>query len=170
MHRISQLPTYRHPVLDRPLTMDALRDRIKKLKHGKACGLDLISTELLKALAKAKNDTMLAELLKIYNYVVTTGTIPPGGMTGMVKPIHKSGDPADWANYRLITLLSIVWKLFESLTGDRLSDLMKKHNLLSEEQMGFRKNRRCAHAQILLTARARRGWPTAVSFLDLRKA
>ena len=97
--------------------MKELRGRIAKLKPGKACGLDLITTELLKALAAAPKGDILEKLLEIFHSVVDSGSLPPGGLEGLVKPLHKSGDRAGWANYRLITLLSIVWKLLNPSPG-----------------------------------------------------
>ena len=54
-------------------------------------------------------------------------------------PIYKNkGDRADVQNYRPITILSCLGKLFTSVINSRLNDYLEESMILSENQAGFR--------------------------------
>ena len=54
-------------------------------------------------------------------------------------PVHKKDDPSKVENYRGITLLSSLSKLFTSILNNRLYDYATKKGILKDEQGGFRK-------------------------------
>ena len=57
-------------------------------------------------------------------------------------PIYKNkGDKGDFDNYRGITILSYLGKLFTSVLNARLNKCANEVNLLNENQAGFRKKR-----------------------------
>ena len=56
-----------------------------------------------------------------------------------VSPIHKSGNKEVRGNYRPISILSIIAKLFEKLACSQLNIFLTKNNILSPCQSGFRK-------------------------------
>ena len=59
----------------------------------------------------------------------------------MIKPIYKNkGDPLNPENYRPITLLSCLGKLFTSIINERLNLFLNENNILLENQAGFRKH------------------------------
>ena len=77
-------------------------------------------------------------------------------------------------NYRPITLLSVVGKLFASLMATRLSAYMESRGLLADEQNGFRPKRSCVHHiytlhRVIQTRKAKKQG-TCAFFLDLSKA
>ena len=127
---------------------------------------------------------MMKHLSKIFTTVLMTGEMPEEWQKAIVKPIFKSGDRHDWANYRLISLISVVGKLFEAVIAARINDAFEEHKMFTDMQFGFRRGRSCRHAQYTLVetikARARQrtknsdgrqqGKDTHVCFLDLRKA
>ena len=53
-------------------------------------------------------------------------------------PIHKKGDVDNVNNYRGITLLSCMGKLFTSILNKRLLDWDKEHSIITDAQFGFR--------------------------------
>eukprot|EP00633_Aureoumbra_lagunensis_P003643 CAMPEP_0197301442 /NCGR_PEP_ID=MMETSP0890-20130614/50398_1 /TAXON_ID=44058 ORGANISM="Aureoumbra lagunensis, Strain CCMP1510" /NCGR_SAMPLE_ID=MMETSP0890 /ASSEMBLY_ACC=CAM_ASM_000533 /LENGTH=683 /DNA_ID=CAMNT_0042780741 /DNA_START=1545 /DNA_END=3593 /DNA_ORIENTATION=+ len=77
------------------ITESEIIEVIKKLKPGKATGLDCISTELLKSIA-VENHTMITALASIFTNCLLTGNIPKEWQIAIVKPVFKSGDRADW--------------------------------------------------------------------------
>jgi hypothetical protein len=57
--------------------------------------------------------------------------------------VHKDGDKRDTSNYRGITLLSIVGKVYGQVINERLTKWCEANNILVEEQGGFRPHRGC---------------------------
>lgn len=58
-----------------------------------------------------------------------------------VIPIYKSGEKHILSNYRPISLLPQFSKILEKIFYSRLYDFIIKHNVLYDQQYGFRKNR-----------------------------
>ena len=57
---------------------------------------------------------------------------------GYIIPLHKKGSANDVENYRGITLLSILGKLFTRVLNNRLSEWAENYYVLIEAQAGFR--------------------------------
>ena len=69
-----------------------------------------------------------------------SGNILSNWTRGIILPIYKNnGSKRDPANYRSITILSCLGKLFTSILNKRLYKYLDENNLLSETQSGFRK-------------------------------
>ena len=94
--------------------------------------------------------------------------------TAKVVPIYKKGDPKLLSNYRPISLLSSISKIFERLVHDRLDKFIVKNNILYSDQYGFRKNYSTYMAALNLVDRISNGLDskrtTAALFIDLSKA
>ena len=113
-----------------------------------------------------------AALLAFFNLVLRFGRVPPSWLRGVVVPLPKPGDPCCFDNWRPITLLSCVSKLFERLALPRLSEFLDPG--LADCQAGFRFGAD-EQARLLLEAlRLRAHLPghrrTLVAFVDIRKA
>ena len=53
-------------------------------------------------------------------------------------PVFKEGNKADCGNYRTISVISVVAKLFEKLVYQQLRSFMTLNNILVEQESGFR--------------------------------
>ena len=74
-----------------------------------------------------------------FNSILDTGHFPEQWSVGCICPIYKNkGDRADVQNYRPITILSCLGKLFTSILNSRLNDYLEESMILSENQAGFR--------------------------------
>ena len=78
---------------------------------------------------------------KLFNLVLETGIIPEDWVIGIIRPIYKNkGNKADPNNYRGITILSCLGKLFTSILSARINLYIEQSNLMGSEQAGFRKH------------------------------
>ena len=76
----------------------------------------------------------------IINQSVLTGKYPDALQISKIIPIHKNGATDELNNYRPISLLSIFDKIMEKLMHKRLYEFLQEHNILFQNQFGFRKN------------------------------
>ena len=83
---------------------------------------------------------MLSVFTTLFNLVLESGFIPKSWTCGFFKPIYKNkGSVADANNYRGITILSCLGKLFTSVLNNRLNEYLDSMNMIGEEQVGFKK-------------------------------
>ena len=82
---------------------------------------------------------MLPIYVDLFNIILDSGIIPDSWLEGIIRPIHKSGDPQNPENYRPITIFSCFGKLFTSIMNLRLTTLVEDNAILEENQAGFRK-------------------------------
>ena len=68
----------------------------------------------------------------------------------LISPIFKSGLKMDPGNYRGISVLSCLGKLFSSVLNQRLLHYVLEKNILSEEQLGFIAGNRTSDAHLIL--------------------
>ena len=122
--------------LNARITPDEILRGIKNLKNGKTSGLDNILNEHI----KSTSNIFIPVYEKLFNIILDTGIFPEQWSTGCILPIYKSkGDLGDVKNYRPITILSCLGKLFTSIINTRLNDYLEEYMLLAEDQAGFRK-------------------------------
>jgi len=116
---------------------------------------------------------MLETLCLIFNQCLEEGRTPKDWTIARVTCVFKKGDRRDWKNYRLISLLSVVGKLFEAVLSRRLSGYLD-NGRLSSCQHGFRPGRRCEHACWIhakaVKSQGRRKKSTYTAYLDVAKA
>ena len=67
---------------------------------------------------------------------------------GKIIPIFKSGDSNSTVNYRPISMLPFLSKIFEKLMYAKLDSYLKSNNILCTNQFGFRKNSNTSDAII----------------------
>ena len=61
---------------------------------------------------------------------------------GYISPVFKAGDMGDPNNYRRITVYSCLGKFFTLIINDRLTKYLDEHNIIHNNQIGFRKGYR----------------------------
>jgi hypothetical protein len=142
---------------------------IHKLKNGKAAGQDAIIAEVV----KRAGDPMRHAVWKMCSTAWSTEKVPHEWMQGLIFPLYKDGDDRDLLNYRGITLLSIVAKVYCSVLANRLMIFAEREGAgIVEEQGGFRPRRGTDDQLFALTEtlRLRTGKVTYAAFIDVKKA
>lgn len=143
---------------------------IKSLKNTNAVGYDEISTKLLKLCAPYISNV----LSYIINLSFEQGYFPKNLKLSIIKPIFKSGDASQISNYRPITLIPILAKVFERAMYTRVYNFLTKYNILKPEQFGFRKGSSTTQACFSLikqiTDNLNNKHKIVSVFLDLTKA
>ena len=108
---------------------------------------DTVPVELLKLV----KNTIAPILSKIINLSFKLGIFPSALKCGIITPILKAGRPTIKENYRPITILLIISKIFERCIYNRSVDFFSKFKILSEHQFGFQKGVSTESAIISLT-------------------
>ena len=143
---------------------------IDSLDSGKGSGPYSVPNDMLKAL-KAN---LCHPLTTIVNMSFATGIYPDLLKIAKVIPIFKKGDKLLVSNYRPISLLSNINKIFEKLVYSRLYKFLEIHNCIYELQFGFRAKHSTQHALASLTESVRlaldEGNFACGIFVDFQKA
>ena len=122
-------------LLDKRITMEEITRTIKKLKNNKSPGKDGITNEMIKSISPSLMEVMQ----HMFNIVLDTGIYPYDWKVGLNIPIYKNGCTFNPENYRGITLINNIGKLFCQILNQRISDYLEHNNCLVREQAGFRK-------------------------------
>ena len=105
-------------IINSPITREEITKCAKQLKNNKAFGNDNILNEHIKTTLPL----MLPIYEKLFNLVFDSGAIPCSWVEGVIRPIYKrSGDKHNPDNYRPISILSCLGKLFTSILNSRLT-------------------------------------------------
>ena len=117
---------------------------VRKLKKGKSAGLDGVCVEMIKEGGKS----MLLWLVRMFNVCWKEGKVPQDWQDGSLVPIYKGkGDKMECSNYRGISLLSVVGKLYGRVLIGRVKMITERS--IGEEQGGFREGEgvwiKCLH-------------------------
>ena len=146
---------------------------INKLKSKNSSGKDEISNNLLKSI----KDEIGKPLTIIINQSLRTGIFPDALKIAKMKPLYKKGDNFCLNNYRPISLLPTISKIFERVMFTQMYSYLNSNFLLSEQQYGFRSQHSTELACVKLVDYITTEMdnikkiksPTAI-FLDLSKA
>ncbi len=119
--------------LDFLITLVELQKMSKNLRKGKAHGYDNISNEMIRILVEVYPEIVL----KLFNAILKSGKSISDWAIGMIVPIHKDGAKLNPSNYRGITLMSCLGKLFLAILNARLVKYIADKNILGLNQFGF---------------------------------
>ena len=109
---------------------------IDSLNNNKSSGPNSIPVCILKLI---KHD-ISSILSKLVNISFSTGVFPSILKEAKVIPVFKKGSPLLVQNYRPISLLSNIDKIYQKLMYNRIISFLNKYNCLYSLQFGFRKN------------------------------
>ena len=130
----------------------------------------MIPSKLLKMAASIVAPSLTA----IFTKSILTGIHPTEWKTARVTPVFKKGVKSDLNNYRPISVIPVVSRVFEKIVYDQLYQYLNDNKLLSSCQSGFRS----LHSTLTALLEATNSWSVnidngflnGVVFIDLRKA
>ena len=143
---------------------------IDKLKNKSTSGHDCLSNKLLKAI----KDEISEPLSILVNQSLNTGIFPDELKLAKVIPVHKKGDTHLFNNYRPISILPSVSKVFERVVHDQIHKHFQESKLYYNSQYGFRTKHSTELATLELLDRIIKSLDNYESpiniYLDLSKA
>jgi len=160
------------PQLDDPISEEEVRRALRNLKHGKAAGLDQVCGEFL----KYAGDVVCPFLTHLFNKLYDLSIFPEEWCKSVIVPLYKKGDKSNPDNYRGISLLSTIGKLFSAILNRRMYEWAEEEEKICKEQAGFRRSYSTTdHIYTLIsmakkTVFGRRSGKMYVAFVDYKKA
>ena len=115
------------------LTEDEVCDILKCIDTSKATGPDSISPKMLKEAGRC----IVPSLTRLFNMSLNTSSFPQQWKNANVNPLHKKNDKSVINNYRPISLLSCLGKIFERLVFKHVFNFFRENLLISIHQSGF---------------------------------
>ena len=128
-----------------PVKEDEVTTIISNLKNS-APGHDEITAGTLKGVLAAINHP----LVYILNLSLSEGLFPDELKIAYVVPTYKADDSMQFNNYRPVSLLCILSKVFEKVMYTRLSSFLESQKILFDKQFGFRKQHSTYMALLIL--------------------
>jgi hypothetical protein len=156
--------------LDLDIDIIEVAKAMENAKIGKAAGIDLIPSDVL------KNEASLFVLHSLFNVCFQTGRIPSLWSKSIINPIPKSSsnDLRDPMSYRGISLASTIYKMYTSILNERIVKWTDAKEIIVDEQNGFRKKRSTIDHLSSLTniidTRTKNRQSTFCAFIDFKKS
>ena len=143
---------------------------LNELNSNKSTGLDGIPARFVRDSAPV----IASKLTHIINLSLIQGVVPDDLKSARIVPIFKKNDKTEVGNYRPVSILSVISKIFERVVYDQIENYLHKHNLLFEFQSGFRKGfstETCLiHLSDFIRIQNDKGNLVGMVLLDLQKA
>ena len=147
-----------------------VKDILKTLKVGKASGADGINNIVLR---QAANE-LATPLCHFFNVFLESCSLPSSWKTSNVCPIFKSGDPSIPSNYRPVSLLNTMEKVFEKLIYKHVFNHLMETRFFTPCQSGFLPGDSTINQLIFLYNKIRKaldeGLEIRFIFFDISKA
>lgn len=143
---------------------------INNLKNKASPGYDKISAVIL----KSNKSTMSKVLSDIFNLCMESGIYPDKLKIARVTPVYKSGNASSLTNYRPVSVLSTINKLFEQILFKRISSFLNNNDFFYSQQYGFREKSSTSNAVVEMVNKIQLYLDNRLDvlgvFLDLSKA
>ena len=159
-----ETPTFEFQLTD----IETVSKIISKIDVKKATGVDNVSAKLL----KAGTPVLTHHILNLINCSILNSVFPDSLKLAQVAPLFKKLDPLEVTNYRPVSILPIISKVFEKTLSNQLSEYFDKifHNFLC----AFRKGHGCQTTLLRLLedwkAALDKSYYVAAILMDLSKA
>jgi len=113
---------HKEEMRDEGIRIEEVIEGIHILKSGKAAGYENITAKML----QNTGENELEMLTELFNKIWEEERIPKVWEMGIVKPLFLKVDISNCSNYRGITLLSILLKVYERIMKKRVGEILEK--------------------------------------------
>ena len=178
----SQIPEGKHPhayymttpnntnLFLAPTDPQEILKLITSLKNSKSTGADNINNILLK---KLKHSIALP-LSNLINNSISSANVPNALKVAKVVPVFKNGKINELGNYRPISILPAISKIYEKVIYKRLYNFLQLNDIFYSSQYGFRSKHSTIHAVTEFIEDIVQGYEdkehTLAVYIDLSKA
>ena len=159
-------------ILDRPFETDEIAAVCSNLPNGKASGLDMLTYEHIKY-----GGSVLYQILTLlFNAVREKEYIVNNWLVGSITSLFKNGkkDKHDMGNYRGITLLNVMGKIFERIVLNRWIPKFEEYGVPNKCQFAYQKDKSSVLSSFVLQEivhhNVEKGSKVYACFLDSSKA
>ena len=153
-----------------PTTEENVLKLLKDIDPAKAVGLDNLAGRFLKDGAPE----LSIPITKLINLSILKSVFPEQCKIAKLKPLFKKGSNLEPKNYRPISLLPLISKLFEKIIQNQTQKYLDENNILYRYQSGFRKSHSTDTCLLLLNDKILtgidNGMLTGMILIDLQKA
>lgn len=118
------------------ITYDETNDIISSLKNTNSKDIYGINTKIIKYIG----DYLVVPLTDMFNMCLKSNTFPNILKISKVIPVHKKGSLNDPSNFRPISIIPLIGKIFEKALKSRINSYFENNNLFNKAQFGFRTN------------------------------
>ena len=151
-------------------TPEEVESLCRDLDVSKGPGHDGFSPSVLRWISKE----ISAPLSGLINACLEVGFFPDFLKVARITPVFKSGDPTQFGNYRPISVLSVISKIFERVIQGRLLGFLKKQGHILSSQYGFRRGHSTYMAILDMVENIHKAWEKGEHclgiFIDFKKA
>ena len=98
------------------------------------------------AVLKYSIDTLAPYIVHLFNHCIQVGIFPDEFKIAIVTPLFKKGDNSSCDNYRGISVLPPLAKVFERILSEQITVYFNDRKLFGDSQQGFRANHSCETA------------------------
>ena len=157
-------------IMNAPISSNEIQMALNKAKTKKAPGIDGISVEFF----KYSGGKLIKPLNALFNHVLESGIYPSQWSLGIINPIYKHSEKHLPDNYRKVTLLTSIGKLFESVMNNRIMYCKETLNTNDPLQNGFKSDARAIDNTFILNGIIEKynalKRPLFIAFIDFKSA
>ena len=151
--------------LNSNVTIEEVALIVRKAKCGSASGIDELPYDVV------KNPAVICALQQLFQLIFDTSLIPSIWRKSVICPILKDpkSDKRVPMNYRGISLLACISKLYTSFLNKRLTGYLENNDILADEQNGFRADRSCEDHVFTLNSVVKNNKEVFTAYIDLKR-
>ena len=126
-----------HPFIFEPVSSSYVKEILDNLNPRKAVGANGISPRLLRLSAPV----MAEEITRLINFLIANLSWPDEWKCGNLTPVFKKDEDTRKDNYRPVSVLTALSKVYEKVMYDQLYNTFCRH--LTQNLSGFLQNHSC---------------------------